>query len=266
LKKAVSPVVAVLLLILIAVAASIIVYVWTLGYVEPPASNTISGEPLLKIDAVTVLEDENKSEHAYAIRVYVRNIGDGTAHLSNNSLYVIKNGNTVAIGVATIFNGTTIEVKPNSISEITYYLNNIVKSGEYIFKITSSEGVEAPTRVRLPCKMVGKATIHKVTVENNEANKVISEDGYAKYETWYTIEDSSYKIWFRIYAKPGVTIAAARAELFSKNGAYPIWVGGNPWHWTTPFTYPDWAGAEWCPVQPDEMPVTVVYTIYVEES
>jgi hypothetical protein len=105
-------------------------------------------------------------------------------------------------------------------------------------------------------------------MENNSTNPVIIEDEYAIYEAWYELDNSTgyYVVPFRIYAKPGVTIQVAYAELFNNTSQHPTWVGGNPWAWTTPYRYPDYAGAEWMPVKPDEMPVTIVFSLVAEKG
>ena len=262
--KAASPIIAVLLLIAIATTMSLIMYFWLTGYTTSlPITNEPQEMPMLKLEALSFLTDEEKPNYAYAIKVYIRNIGDTTTYLTNTSLYIVKAGNTVATGTTIFFENDVIELKPREVAEITYYINDIVEPGEYIFKVVSMDGVEAAIHVENNY-LIGKSTIHKVTVNNDETNKVVSEDNYATYETWQEIVAPYYEIYFRTYAKPGITINAVRTELFSREGLHPSWVGFNPWHWTTPYTYPNWAGAEWMPVKPEEMPVFVIYTIYVE--
>jgi len=262
--KAASPVIAVLLLIAITTTMSIIMHFWLTGYTTSlPSTNELQKMSMLKLEAISFLADEEKPNYAYAIKVYVRNIGDTTTYLTNTSLYIVKAGNTVATGTTIIFENDVIELKPREVAEITYYINDIVEPGEYIFKVVSMDGVEAAIHVE-NSYLIGKSTIHKVTVNNDEVNKVISEDSYATYETWQSPYDNNYNITFMVYAKQGITISYVRAELFNRNGLHPDWVEGNPWHRTIPYTYPNWAGAYWVPVKPGEMPAFIVYTIYIE--
>ena len=263
--KAASPVIAVLLLIAITTTISIIMYFWLTGYTTSlPSTNELQEMPMLKLEAISFLVDEAKPSYAYAIKVYVRNIGDTTTFLTNTSLYIVKVGNTVATGTTIIFGNDVIELKSREVAEITYYINDIVEPGEYIFKVVSMDGVEAAIHVENKY-LIGKSTIHKVGIKNNANNKVISEDQYALYESWNTLEVGGYKIWFRVYAKQDITIDWVRAELFNSTGNHPEWVGGNPWFCSIwcPFTYPDYVGAEWYPVKSEEMPVFIIYTIYV---
>ncbi len=68
---------------------------------------------------------------------------------------------------------------------------------------------------------------------------------------------------FQVSSRPGVLVRGVRGEIFNCTGQHPVWVGWwSVWHWTTPYTYPDWAGACWYPVRPSEMPVYVVLTVY----
>ena len=264
--KAASPIIAVLLLIAIATTTSLIMYFWLTGYTTSlPITNELQEMPMLKLEAISFLTDEEKPNYAYAIKVYVRNIGDTTTYLTNTSLYIVKAGNTVAAGTTIIFENDVIELKPREVAEITYYINDIVEPGEYTFKVVSMDGVEAAIHAENKY-LIGKSIIHRVTESNDENHKVISEDIYAMYASWWSPYNSYLNITFEIYAKINIEIEGARAELFNRTGLHPIWVGANPWHCGTwcPFTYPDKAGAWWVPVRSEEMPAFIVYTIYIE--
>lgn len=79
---------------------------------------------------------------------------------------------------------------------------------------------------------------------------------------WVSSTEANYKVWFRVYALPGVTIEYVRAEIFNKDYEHPIWVGQwSIWEWITPYTYPNWAGAEWYPISSNEFNVTVVISV-----
>jgi len=264
--KAASPIIAVLLLIAIATTMSLIMYFWLTGYTTSlPITNELQEMPMLKLEAIAFLADEERPNYAYAIKVYVRNIGDTVAYLANTSLYIVKAGNTVATGTTIIFKNDVIELKPREVAEITYYINDIVEPGEYIFKVVSMDGVEAAIHV-VNSYLIGKSTIHRVTESNDENNKVISEDIYAVYVSWRSPYNSYLNITFEIYAKSNIEIEGARAELFNRTGSHPIQMGANPWHCSAwcPFTYPDKISTWWVPVRSEEMPAFIVYTVYVE--
>jgi len=91
-KKAVSPVIATLLLILIAVAAAVLVYVWVTGYAT---SITSSGTPELreriKVEAVSYSDD--------TLTIYVRNVVDVIVTI--DSIYVMYAENSTIVTMTT---------------------------------------------------------------------------------------------------------------------------------------------------------------------
>jgi len=111
-RKAVSPVIATLLLILIAVAAAVLVYVWVTGYAS---SVTASGTPELqeriKIDAVSY--DASLKN----LTVYVRNIGDVTVNIT--TIYVINATTETVVGYCTVLGGGILQ--PGDIG--AFYIN-----------------------------------------------------------------------------------------------------------------------------------------------
>jgi len=126
--KAVSPVIATLLLILIAVAAAVLVYVWVTGYAT---SVTSSGTPELreriKVEAI--------SYSASTLTIYVRNVGDVSVTI--DYVYVIdaETGNVEA---------TTDISQPipvDQVARITMTAQNL--DGTYIVKVVTTNGVEA---------------------------------------------------------------------------------------------------------------------------
>ena len=130
-RKAVSPVIATLLLILIAVAAAVLVYVWVTGYAS---SVTSTGTPELheeiKIDAV--------SYSGTTLTVYVRNIGDVNAVI--DAVYIISTGNVVVASDTDVSSTLT----PGQVTSVT--LSATLNAGEtYIVKAVTSNGVEAAT-------------------------------------------------------------------------------------------------------------------------
>jgi len=145
-RKAVSPVIATLLLILIAVAAAVLVYVWVTGYAS---SVTSSGTPELqeriKIDTVDV------APGGESITIYVRNIGSTTIEgddLTEMMAYIIdvtsgqiqeatSTGWTEQTG-----NGDT-NFEPGEVFKITISGLNLQEGRTYIAKVVTPSGVEA---------------------------------------------------------------------------------------------------------------------------
>ena len=139
-RKAVSPVIATLLLILIAVAASIIVYVWVTGYVggaTPQSTPEIMEK--IKIDSVKV--------SGTTVTIYVRNIGDvdvniGAAYILDPASGTVKAENTSI--------PTTLTISKGDVGEIIITNANLNSGDVYVAKVVTENGVEAATVFRAP--------------------------------------------------------------------------------------------------------------------
>ncbi len=260
-RKAISSVMATLLLIVIAVTSGAIVYTWITGYVgQSAASPAHQGAARLTIDAVSSRSQTILGASPYII-IYVRNTGSSPATIKTvyiyDATYSLKAVGTVADG------NREQKVTPGSVAEIPAAVDSQLSPGSYFIKVTSSEGAST-AQSHIFHVIVMKGVVMNVTPSNDVNNKVVYEDDYAKYKWWVSLEPSgNYKLWFRVYAKPGVTIQKVYGELFASDGEHPDWVGSNPWTWTTPYSYPDWAGAEWTPIKPSEFPVYVIFAIEV---
>ncbi len=255
LRKSVSEVTAVILLILVVLVAGIITYMWVTGFIHLPTGGSVEGKEAMKIEGVIVLMSKYRSNYGYGLRVYIRNIGDKTIILENRSLFVLSGEKVIAIGL-TPFNEITI--KKNEVKSITYYIGKEISPGVYTIKVTSKSGVEAITRVKIP--RIANSMILIVTEENDESNKVIAEDDFAIYEAWYETIGDYYRIWWKIVAKIDLN-SGYRAELLNSTYARPEWVGDNPYYLDS--LPAGWYDTQyWEPVKPSEMPVYIIFTVY----
>jgi len=128
--KAVSPVIATLLLILIAVATAVLVYVWVTGYAT---SVTSSGTPELrekiKIEAVKY--------EGTTLTIYVRNVGEKTVTI--DYVYVL----TADTGeIADTYNANK-QISVNAVEEITATGISLTSGTTYVVKVVTTNGVEA---------------------------------------------------------------------------------------------------------------------------
>ena len=249
--RGVSPIVSILLIVVIVVAAALLLYVWVVGKeagIQREAGTL--GKPLLKIDGADLVSTDRGILY---VRLYVRNIGEAPANVSK--AYIMKNSVVVSDCIV-----ERISIRPRQVKTVNVYPESSLEPGTYQVKVSTDKGFEAMFVIRLD-KAVVKAAFLEVTIDNDASHPASFEDDYAVYEAWQEPDGGNYRVHFRIYAKPSVTIAYARAELFDKDWEHPDWVGGNPWEWSTPYTYPDWAGAYWTPVKPDEMPVRIVFSV-----
>ena len=137
-KKAVSPVIATLLLILIAVAAAILVYVWVTGYTSSAMKQGAPElEEKIKVEAVSVDADGNQ------VVAYIRNIGGTTVTLSIAYLIDAKSNQVITTQTA------SAQVSPGDTATVTFSGITVGSGGDvqpgrtYIVKVVTSNGVEA---------------------------------------------------------------------------------------------------------------------------
>jgi flagellin-like protein len=128
-KKAISPILATLLLIVIAVAAIVVTYAWIMTYMT---SATSQAGVLLKKDAVNWPSNTT-------IIIYVRNTG--TADAIMDAVYVGKSSTDLILQTSVSYDPTskavlkdggtiTITVGYNWTSQTTYYFRIVPKVGE----------------------------------------------------------------------------------------------------------------------------------------
>jgi archaeal type IV pilus assembly protein PilA len=123
--RGISPVIATLLMIAIAVVASLVVYAWTMGYMNFQQNKTGKA---IQIQSVAAPTGSN------ALTVYVQNVGDGSVNLvSGQCLYI---------------NGTLMQSNPSmntvgagSTASIGATLSYNINHGDvFVIKVTSQDG------------------------------------------------------------------------------------------------------------------------------
>ena len=85
-RQGISPIIAVLLLILIAIAAGVMVYAFVAGWVGSATSSTTVAQAQLSIDFADAIDAA--APHKDNITVYIRNIGSSTVII--DSIYVAQ--------------------------------------------------------------------------------------------------------------------------------------------------------------------------------
>ena len=134
--KGISPIIAVLLLVIIAVAAAVLTYLWVLGYIGTvqQQGGTQPLQERIKIEAVEVTGGALTA-------VYVRNIGDINANIS--TIYLIEPTGSIK--------GVDWDIKevlaPGEIKRIGVSADEgdfSVDVGEtYVVKVVTAQGAEA---------------------------------------------------------------------------------------------------------------------------
>ncbi len=130
LRSGVSPIIATMILILIAMAAGVLLWVWVSGYLSGgPGPRPALGERI-KIEAV--------SSKAGSIRVYVRNVGDVPVNVSSGYILDI-NGNYVLGGPI-----DGVQIRPGEVKDVAIPCDgSLMPSNIYVAKIVTQRGTEA---------------------------------------------------------------------------------------------------------------------------
>jgi len=130
-KKAVSPIIATLLLVVIAVAAAVITYVWITGYLGTlqQQSGAQQVQERIKIDGVKISDD--------TVTVYIRNIGDVQVKIA--AVYVLDETGSIIGETRSLSNTVTAG---NSIT-IPLTVPGLSNGKTYVVKAITEKGVEA---------------------------------------------------------------------------------------------------------------------------
>ncbi|RLG86262.1 MAG: hypothetical protein DRO39_03620 [Thermoprotei archaeon] len=137
-RRAISPIVASLLLIMIAVAAGVLIWVWVHAFVSSTAVGTPIVAERIKIEGVKYSSPR--------MVVYVRNIGDVNVTITAVYIEDAYTGNVV-------YSDTTLSVAvaPREVAEITLTLSAPLKGGRaYIVKAVTEHGIEALYQFSVP--------------------------------------------------------------------------------------------------------------------
>jgi FlaG/FlaF family flagellin (archaellin) len=193
--RAISPVISVLLMIAIAVAASLIAYAWMMGY--------IGGTTNKAGNAIQIQSYAQDVTGSYLI-IYVQNVGQGTVHLKqdssvyvNDTLYPIltADGNDVPAGaLIPIAEGKTVTI----VVDFVYYI------GDYLrIKVVTAEG----TFMEIIGTGTGTGTGGPGTVTHTITVSVVGGDGSISPPGPSVIVNDGASQTFNFYADSGYHVA-----------------------------------------------------------
>jgi len=131
--RGISPVVATALLVLIAVAVSVLLYTWVSGTVSNQPTSSPSLQERITIDSVSY------NPSSGTLTVYVRNIGNIPVNLS--TVYVINASNGEVIKENTSV--TNIEIPPGSVGSVNVTGLSLKSGSTIIVKVVTKDGVTA---------------------------------------------------------------------------------------------------------------------------
>jgi len=148
-KKAISDIVAVVMLILIAIAAAVLIYLWLSGLVGSVHSSNPALTERISIDAVAIHNMSSSSSWYWNVTAYVLNSGSSTVAI--NALYVIN----ASSGVTLFENSTTLITIPPSTVKPVVYINsskvpNVPAGTPIIVEVTTTNGVQATYQTTWP--------------------------------------------------------------------------------------------------------------------
>jgi flagellin-like protein len=134
LKKGVSPIIATVILVLIAVAAGVMLWLWVSGFASTTPAQQQALNERIRIDAVQISNN--------TVTIYVRNIGNsnvniGAAYILDTTGIIKAATNTSTINLLTISPGSvnTVNVDVSSADLQAGYA--------YVAKVVTINGVEA---------------------------------------------------------------------------------------------------------------------------
>jgi flagellin-like protein len=155
--KAISDIVAVVMLILIAIAAAVLIYLWLSGLVGSVHLSNPALTERISINAVVI----NRSSSGWNVTAYVLN--SGSSPVTINALYVLNASNG-----ATLFGGSTfyssvggspttspISIPSNTIKPVVYeptsnQVSRLSAGTPIIVEVTTTNGVQTTYQLTWP--------------------------------------------------------------------------------------------------------------------
>jgi archaeal type IV pilus assembly protein PilA len=134
--KAISPVIATLLMIAIAVVASLVTYAWVMGYMSFTTEKT--GK------AIQIQSVSNVTSPVNTMDIYVQNVGDSVVNFNNASVYV--NGANIACNATLnpLAAGATTKLSVNYDTTITGITMTVD------IKVTTEDGTFSTVKKTFP--------------------------------------------------------------------------------------------------------------------
>jgi len=134
--KGLEPIVAAVLLIVVAVIGAVLVYLWFAGFVTKATSQAeqASASEKLKIEAATL--DSNTPE----VILYVRNLGGADVEIV--SVYVLLPGSLTPVCYKDVTTGNTIYANSLGYLDINLGTCTFTAGREYVVKLVTAKGTE----------------------------------------------------------------------------------------------------------------------------
>ncbi len=141
-EKGITPVIAIILLMIIAVAAATLTYIWVVGYVQTslPSSSIALGERL-KFEAASLRKNTQ-----WTFTGVVRNIGDTS--ITIDAAYLLDGDGKTFVAEASGFSSVTLD--PGEAKTITadFGTSGVEAGRVYVVKVVTTQGTEAAVKVK----------------------------------------------------------------------------------------------------------------------
>lgn len=254
LKRGVSPVIAVVLLILVSIGIGVIIYAFASGF-----AGSVNKAPNTGILVIEEVIPHGSNGNIIGFDIVLSNPSGTPVVVSNLTALIV--GNNEVIRTILVMTEYPLTIPAGGIGKVIMYPLEDIAPGTYYIKLGGLGGEDAVKSLRVQSKVWGGRVVI-LTLSNDVNNPATTEDSKAWYSAYVEPAGTPglYTVYFNFTPKPGVTLTYRWAELLSAENNYPIWVGGNPYISTTPITYPTSDFQWWTPVQESEFPVKVVFT------
>jgi flagellin-like protein len=138
-RKGISPIIATVILVLIAVAAGVMLWLWVSGFTSAMPAEQQALNERIRIDAVKV---EDRSGGNKDVTIYVRNIGK--TDVAIGAAYILDTSNTIIASNTTIRSKSIPPISPGSVEEVEVEVSSVqLRSGyAYVAKVVTINGVE----------------------------------------------------------------------------------------------------------------------------
>ncbi|MCL4517583.1 MAG: hypothetical protein M1587_00110 [Thaumarchaeota archaeon] len=144
-KKAISPIIATLLLILIAIAAGVVVYAYVLGFM----GGAINQSSVPKTSDEFSINAWSYSVSGTTLTIYVQNTGQNTVNIT--SVYVYSSSNTLVTQNVTLGSGAAGSgyiITPGSTATVVAKTITLTPGTQYQLRVTSVNGGSASSTLQ----------------------------------------------------------------------------------------------------------------------
>lgn len=243
--RGLSSLVAEILIVLVAVSAAVILYVYMAA--NAPSSSHTPSTCIERLEAVKV--------NLTGVYAWVRVEGKGCI-LNVSTGYLT----TLSGRLASRLEPLWPSLAGGGAGLVRLLPLTLVGPGDYLLEVVLQGGVKAAARL-LVTGDVAEATIARG--QPAELNKTIVRQHYNVSITVTETPAGNYNVSVSVCPHQGVTMTYVRGEIYNSTHQPPKWIGRYYVYVDTytPYTYPLCSLWYWEPIAPDEFPVTVLVLV-----